>query len=95
MKFNGFYDALAAMLADPDFQTDVEIREARLKDFRSAIKVGLMPLWMVNELTNLQFSFPIGTSIRCRSSTNNEDLPGFSGAGLYDSFTYHLEEYYL
>ena len=26
--------------------------------------------------------------IRCRSSTNNEDLPGFRGAGLYDAYTH-------
>jgi phosphoenolpyruvate synthase/pyruvate phosphate dikinase len=30
--------------------------------------------------------------IRMRSSTNNEDLPGFSGAGLYDSFTHNPDE---
>ena len=41
---------------------------------------------------DLQKSFPAGTSIRCRSSTNNEDLPGFSGAGLYDSFTHYASE---
>ena len=43
----------------------------------------------------LQTSFPEGTSIRCRSSTNNEDVPGFSGAGLYDSFTQHPDEGHL
>ncbi len=95
MKFNDFYDELADMLADPGFQSNVEVREGMLKDFREDLEVGLMPLWMVNDLTNLQFSFPIGTSIRCRSSTNNEDLPGFSGAGLYDSFTHHPREHHL
>ena len=29
--------------------------------------------------------FPDGINRRYRSSTNNEDLPGFNGAGLYDS----------
>ena len=29
---------------------------------------------------------------RCRSSTNNEDLVGFNGAGLYDSFTHRPDE---
>ena len=28
-------------------------------------------------------------------STNNEDLPGFSGAGLYDSFTHNPDEGHL
>ena len=35
---------------------------------------------------------PEGQSLRYRSSTNNEDLPGFSGAGLYDSKTQDPEE---
>ncbi len=30
-------------------------------------------------------SFSAGINRRYRSSTNNEDLPGFNGAGLYDS----------
>ena len=47
---------------------------------------------MTNALTALQQSFPSDTPIRCRSSTNNEDLPGFSGAGLYDSRTQHPDE---
>ena len=37
-------------------------------------------------------TFPEGTSLRYRSSTNNEDLPNFNGAGLYDSKTQHPEE---
>ena len=32
-------------------------------------------------------TYPEGQSLRYRSSTNNEDLPGFNGAGLYDSKT--------
>ena len=95
MKLNNFYADLTAMLADPGFQTDIDIREEALKDFRKDIKDGFMPSWMVNALTTLQGSFPVGTSIRCRSSTNNEDLPGFSGAGLYDSYTHHPEEGHL
>ena len=95
MKFNGFYDALSALLSDPDFESDLLKRDEMLKNFRKDLKAGVMPLWMVNELTALQFSFPFGTSIRCRSSTNNEDLPGFSGAGLYDSFTHHPDEHHL
>ena len=40
-------------------------------------------------------SLPDRTPLRCRSSTNNEDLPGFSGAGLYDSFTHRPDEGHL
>ena len=31
-------------------------------------------------------------ALRCRWSTNNEDLPEFSGAGLRDSFSYRSTE---
>ena len=37
-------------------------------------------------------TYPEGQSLRYRSSTNNEDLPGFNGAGLYDSKTQHPDE---
>ena len=37
-------------------------------------------------------TYPDGRSLRYRSSTNNEDLPGFSGAGLYDSKTQDPQE---
>ena len=49
----------------------------------------------MNALSELHSVFPEGTSLRCRSSTNNEDLPGFSGAGLYDSYTHHPDEGHL
>jgi len=92
MKYNGFYDQVRAMLADPDFQEDYDLQDAILSEFRKVIKSGDMPRWMWDALTDLQDSFPEGTSIRCRSSTNNEDLPGFSGAGFYDSRTQHPDE---
>ena len=43
------------------------------------------PEWFFQQA--VRKAFPSGTKLRCRSSTNNEDLPGFSGAGLYDSYT--------
>ena len=47
---------------------------------------------MDTSLAALHGRFPTGTAVRCRSSSNNEDLPGFSGAGLYDSYTHHPTE---
>ena len=92
MKHNGFYDDIEEMLADPDFQTDFDVQEDELKDLRKAIKKGEMPEWITEELTDMHATYPDGQSLRYRSSTNNEDLPGFSGAGLYDSKTQHPEE---
>jgi phosphoenolpyruvate synthase/pyruvate phosphate dikinase len=63
-----------------------------LKDLRRDIKDAPMPQWMLDELQSMHESFPKNTAIRVRSSSNNEDLPGFSGAGLYTSKTQHLDE---
>jgi len=92
MKFNNFYERVEVMVADPTFITDLETRVETLKDFRKDIKDAEMPEWMLDALQEMHDSFPEGTSVRCRSSTNNEDLPGFSGAGLYTSKTQHPEE---
>ena len=80
------------MLEDPRFSTDTDERESRLKGFRRRVREGAMPDWMATALSELQGRFPETQPIRLRSSTNNEDLPGFSGAGLYDSYTHHPDE---
>ena len=93
MKFNGFYAASEAMMADPEFQTDPASRETALKAFRKNItKYGILPHWMSTALSDIQETFPASLSIRFRSSTNNEDLEGFNGAGLYESYSHHPDE---
>ena len=88
MKANGFHDRIEQMLADPDFQSDSDV----LDDLRDDIEDAESPQWIIDALTAMHASFPEGTSLRYRSSTNNEDLPGFNGAGLYDSKTQDPEE---
>ncbi|WP_343636041.1 PEP/pyruvate-binding domain-containing protein [Fluviicola sp.] len=92
MKYNGFFDEITSMMQDSSFMADRNVRDTRLETLRDAIEDANMPAWMMDSLTIMQNSFPSGTSIRSRSSTNNEDLPGFSGAGLYDSKTHHPDE---
>ena len=92
MKHNGFYDDVRELLADPEFQSDYDTQEKELKKLRKKIKKGETPEWIVAALEEMHAGFPAGTSLRYRSSTNNEDLPGFSGAGLYDSKTQHPDE---
>ena len=92
MKYNGFYAQADQMLNDPTFIADLDTRIDMLKDFRKDIKDADMPQWMLDSLQVMHDAFPEGTAVRCRSSTNNEDLPGFSGAGLYTSKTQHLDE---
>lgn len=95
MKHNGFYDYVEELLKNPEFRQSRETQEARLKELRTLIKKGKMPEWMMASLDELHQSFPAGQTIRCRSSTNNEDLPGFSGAGLYDSCSHKKDEGHL
>ena len=92
MKHNDLYDDIEEMLADPDFQSDYDTKVSKLKKLRKKIKKADTPEWIERALTEMHATFPEGTSLRYRSSTNNEDLPGFNGAGLYDSKTQHPEE---
>ena len=92
MKYNDFYTRIETMLADSDFQSDFDTQESELKKLRKAIKKGETPEWMTEALEEMHAAYPEGQSLRYRSSTNNEDLPGFNGAGLYDSKTQDPEE---
>ncbi len=95
MKHNGFYRVFKKMAGNEQFKADAKFREDALAKFRVKIISAEMPSWMMERISSLQKQFPAGTSIRCRSSTNNEDLDGFSGAGLYDSFTHNPSEGHL
>ena len=92
MRENGLYRVAKAMLENPKFTSDPDFQETQLELFRKTIKKVSMPKRLSEALEVIRNRFPAGQSIRCRSSTNNEDLPGFSGAGLYDSKTQHVEE---
>ncbi|WP_420436163.1 PEP/pyruvate-binding domain-containing protein [Candidatus Poriferisodalis sp.] len=84
--------AVSAMLAHSYFQSDSDIQEEMLDDLRKAIKNATSPAWVVQALNALHGNYPDGQSLRYRSSTNNEDLPSFNGAGLYDSKTQDPDE---
>ncbi len=79
---------LAALLADPAFAKDPELRKLKLAALRKAIVEAPAPAELhdrveaaLGELTNNDAN--VGVFVR--SSTNCEDLPTFSGAGLYDT----------
>ncbi|HIF31799.1 MAG TPA: hypothetical protein EYQ75_09060 [Planctomycetaceae bacterium] len=97
MKHNAFYELVDQMLAKREFndKPDRTVQMDRLQQLRLRLENGKMPDWMLHSLADVQKQFPKETSIRCRSSTNNEDLPGFSGAGLYDSYTHDPTEGHL
>ncbi len=91
MKANGLYDKALKMQADPKFQSDVAFRDEQLKDFRKELKKAPVPAALQVQLDKVEADMlaklPPGSGLRLRSSTNNEDLDGFNGAGLYDSYT--------
>jgi pyruvate,water dikinase len=92
MTAGGFYDRAREIVADPALQVDVALRDGALAKLRKQIKKADVPAEIATRLAELQARFPAGQGIRCRSSTNNEDLEGFNGAGLYDSFTHRADE---
>ena len=93
MNHNGFYSEVEQMINSDSFKSFPSVRDRRLKEFRKRIKnTGILPGWMLDELRLMQESFAEGTPLRARSSTNNEDLEGFNGAGLYESYTHYPDE---
>ena len=85
MEQNGFDVDIATMLADSAFQNDPATREARLDALRTAMKSAPVDAdFEALLLAKLASDYP-GTRVRFRSSTNCEDLDGFTGAGLYTS----------
>ena len=92
MLDNGFYAYAVLMMQDPAFRTDPAVREARLAEFRALLRNGTVRPDHRSAIAAIQAAVPPEVPIRCRSSTNNEDLPGFNGAGLYDSYTHRPDE---
>jgi pyruvate, water dikinase len=92
MAENGLYGKAYEMIMKSKFQEDPQYREQQLKEFRDQIESARMPKDLFKTLGKMHKMFPPDQPIRCRSSTNNEDLEGFNGAGLYDSFTHREDE---
>lgn len=75
------------LLDDDEFFANLEYRTQKLEELRTSIcelPINDQLVGMVEEKINNFESFP---SFRFRSSTNAEDLEGFNGAGLYDSYS--------
>ncbi len=92
MTAGGFYERAQAIVADPALASDASQREQALDKLRKQMRKADVTPEIARKVAELQASFPSGLGIRCRSSTNNEDLEGFNGAGLYDSFTHRADE---
>jgi hypothetical protein len=85
MEQNGFDARLDSLLDDPSFRGDPAVREAALLDLQAdMLEAPVDPVFEATLLTKLRTDFA-GRRMKFRSSTNAEDLDGFTGAGLYTS----------
>ena len=85
METNGFHDRVKEFLADPEFQGNAKVRDETLEKLRDDMKAAPMdPEFMELLTAKIESEYP-NTRLRFRSSTNAEDLDGFTGAGLYTS----------
>lgn len=85
MTTNGLPARLAQMQARPGFATDPLVRKKELALLRA--EIVRWPVDTVAALTwRSQWRKQLGgQGVFVRSSSNSEDLPGFSGAGLYST----------
>ena len=60
MKHNGLYDDVEEMLADPEFQSDFDTQQDKLKKLRKKIKKGETPQWIIEALEDMHATYPGG-----------------------------------
>lgn len=75
---------VAAMLADPEFAASLDVRVRRLLELVDRVRAAPVEPRLLRGLVRRIRAMPPGR-VFLRSSTNAEDLPGFNGAGLYES----------
>ncbi len=92
LKENGLDVKIAEMMEDQKFVHDPPYRRGRLTAMREQIKAGTLNEKLKAELLRKVRAEYAGKGLFVRSSSNVEDLPNFSGAGLYDTVPNVKEE---
>ncbi|MDP6943963.1 MAG: PEP/pyruvate-binding domain-containing protein, partial [Myxococcota bacterium] len=92
MATNGLDVMVDEMLADPEFQGSASVRADRLDALQDAIKDAPINPALLEAVTDKMMADFGNIRMRFRSSTNAEDLGGFTGAGLYTSNTGDLND---
>ena len=82
-----FYAYLDQLLRDAEFLADTPLREACLHGLRYLVEHGSVDSSFGAALDGRITDLFGALQIRLRSSSNTEDLPGFNGAGLYESLS--------
>ena len=85
MKDNGFNERIAEYMEDLEFVHNPRYRREKLEEFRNDIqKASFDPALRAQVVRQWRTQLG-GRPVFVRSSSNAEDLPNFSGAGLYSS----------
>ena len=78
---------LKEMLANPEFKTNVATKALMLEHLQQLIKDAPVDSNLVKLIKANIGPLDAFTHFRFRSSTNAEDIEGFNGAGLYNSYS--------
>ncbi len=85
MKENGFDKIIEDLMDNNDFVHNPKFRRQKLEEFRGLIQKGKFDDGLKTALIDKWKTQLGGKPVFVRSSSNSEDLPNFSGAGLYSS----------
>lgn len=85
MQDNGLDDVILKLTDNNDFVHNPRIRRQKLAEFRQTIIGGKFDDALKKEILERWHTQLGGKPVFVRSSSNSEDLPNFSGAGLYSS----------
>lgn len=85
MQANGFDDVILKLTDNNDFVHNPRVRRQKLVEFRQMIVAGKFDDALRKEILDRWHTQLGGKPVFVRSSSNSEDLPNFSGAGLYSS----------
>jgi hypothetical protein len=83
MKANGFDEKITELQDDLDFVHNPRYRRQKLGEFRAEIQAGKFDENLRTEVLQKWKTVTGEKGVFIRSSSNAEDLPNFSGAGLY------------
>ena len=85
IKENKLEDPIYEMMGDQKFVHDPAYRRERLTEMRARIQAGKVSDGLRAEVLRRLKTEYAGKGVFVRSSSNSEDLPNFSGAGLYST----------
>ncbi|MGI9035642.1 MAG: PEP/pyruvate-binding domain-containing protein [Pyrinomonadaceae bacterium] len=85
MKENGLDKKIEDLMDDNNFVHNPRIRRQKLKEFQAQIQNGKFDEGLKRAIIQRWKTQLGGRAVFVRSSSNSEDLPNFSGAGLYST----------